>query len=59
MTGPIVDFQAEAETTHRRLADLPDRVVSGDPHHKTQMRFNSPDGSLIAGTWTSTPGKCI
>ena len=21
------------------------------------MRFESPDGALIAGTWTSTPGK--
>ena len=57
MTGPVVDFQAEAETTHRRLADLPDRVVEGDPHHDTQMRFTSPDGTLMAGTWTSTPGK--
>lgn len=41
----------------RRLRDLPDRVVDGDPHHVTQMRFESPDGALIAGTWTSTPGK--
>ncbi len=57
MTGPVVDFQAKAETTHRRLSDLPDRVVAGDPHHDTQMRFTSPDGKLIAGTWTSTPGK--
>lgn len=57
MTGPVVDFQAEAETSHRRLADLPDRVVSGDPHHETKMRYSSPDGSLLAGTWTSSSGK--
>lgn len=43
--------------TERRLSDLPDRVVEGDPHHSTQMCFESPDGALIAGTWTSTPGK--
>lgn len=43
--------------TKRRLSDLPDRVVEGDPHHSTQMCFESPDGALIAGTWTSTPGK--
>lgn len=57
MTGPVVDFQTQGETTQRRLADLPDRVVEGDPHHETQMRFKSADGSLMAGTWTSTPGK--
>ena len=38
--------------TKRRLSDLPDRVVEGDPHHSTQMCFESPDGALIAGTWT-------
>lgn len=43
--------------TKRRLSDLPDRVVEGDPHHSTQMCFESPDDALIAGTWTSTPGK--
>ena len=57
MTGPVIDFQADAEISRRRLADLPDRVVEGDPHHETKMRFHSPDGTLMAGTWTSTPGK--
>ena len=54
----VVDFSgppvSEAE---RRLADLPDRVVAGDPHHTTRLLFESPAGALIAGTWTSTPGK--
>ncbi len=57
MSLHVVDFQADAETQHRRLADLPDRVVEGDPHHETCLRHASPDGTLIAGTWTSTPGK--
>ena len=41
----------------RRLADLPDRVVEGDPRHVAEARFESADGRLVAGTWTSTPGR--
>lgn len=48
---------APLSESRRRLADLPDRVVDGDPNHVTQMQFESPDGKLVAGTWTSTPGK--
>jgi uncharacterized cupin superfamily protein len=58
MTRPIIDFAShEGETSERRLAELPDRVVEGDPHHVTVSHFNSDDGVLLAGTWTSTPGK--
>jgi len=54
----VVDFsQAPLHTNQRTLRDLPDRVVEGDPQHVTNMQFESPDGQLIAGTWTSTPGK--
>ena len=54
----VVDFAGKpASENQRRLADLPDRVVEGDPHHTTAMQFESPDGALMAGTWTSTPGK--
>ena len=54
----VVDFSGEPKgVSERRLGDLPERVVAGDPHHVTRMHFESPDGSLIAGTWTSTPGK--
>ncbi|WP_048307869.1 cupin domain-containing protein [Halomonas sp. PR-M31] len=54
----VVNFaDAPLKTSERRLADLPDRVVEGDPQHETKLRFESPDGALIAGTWTSTPGK--
>ncbi|MFD3188737.1 cupin domain-containing protein [Sedimentitalea sp. HM32M-2] len=57
MTRPVIDFQIPTTTTKRRLSDLPDRVVAGDPHHETQMQYTSPDGTLLAGTWISTPGK--
>jgi len=50
-------FDDPTTRTERRLADLPDRVVEGDPHHKVGMHFTSPDGNLSVGTWTSTPGK--
>ena len=54
----VVDFSQPAEeTSGRRLADLPDRVVEGDPRHTTDLHFRSVDGALIAGSWVSTPGK--
>ncbi len=54
----IIDFAgAPASQSERRLADLPDRVVEGDPHHQTALHFQSPDGTVVAGTWTSTPGR--
>lgn len=58
MSVYVIDFSSDPdEVSERRLADLPDRVVEGDPHHVTKMRHTSPDGSCLAGTWTSTPGK--
>ena len=57
MTDIIAFSDAPLSESKRRLSDLPDRVVAGDPNHVTQMRFESPDGAMIAGTWTSTPGK--
>lgn len=57
MASCVVDFTDDVDFRERRLAELPNRVVDGDPIHKTQIRFASPDGSFIAGTWTSTPGK--
>lgn len=58
MAHSVIDFQTGAGTIgKRRLADLPDRVIEGDPHHETKSLFTSPDGSLLSGTWTSTPGK--
>lgn len=54
----VISFKDEpASTGKRRLADLPDRVVGGDPHHETKIMFQSPDGGTIVGRWTSTPGK--
>jgi uncharacterized cupin superfamily protein len=58
VTKPVIDFADDAaEINKRRLADLPTRVVQGDPQHVTNLQYTSPDGSLIAGTWTSTTGK--
>ncbi len=54
----VIDFSGTpASQAERCLADLPDRVVDGDPQHQTALHFQSPDGTLVAGTWTSTPGK--
>lgn len=57
-TTAVINFaDAPLERSERKLRDLPDRVVDGDPDHVTEMRFQSPDGGLLAGTWVSTPGK--
>lgn len=54
----VVDFAAPpAERRERRLADLPGRVVAGDPLHLTEGRYESADGRLVSRTWTSTPGR--
>ena len=58
MIKPVIDFaDIPSDVSSRRLANLPDRVVEGDPHHETKLQYRSPDGSFLAGTWTSTPGK--
>ncbi len=57
-SNAVVDFSdAPLSTSERFLAELPNRVVSGNPHHTTELHFESPDRRLIAGTWTSTPGR--
>lgn len=54
----VIDFaQSPGKQEKRRLADLPDRVVEGDPHHHSTTYFSNDVGDVIAGTWTSTPGK--
>jgi uncharacterized cupin superfamily protein len=45
------------QSEQRRLADFPDRVVEGDPHHHSKTFSKNDEGDVIAGTWTSTPGK--
>lgn len=55
---PVIDFSGEPlAISERRMRDLPDRVVEGDPRHVTEIRHESADGLLVAGTWTSTPGR--
>lgn len=54
MTG-VINFATNAgQSSQRRLADLPDRVIEGNPQHQTTVHF---DKGVLAGTWTSTPGK--
>lgn len=58
MTNSVISFGThEGIPGKRRLADLPDRVVEGDPLHTTVSHFISSDGAMMSGTWTSTPGK--
>jgi uncharacterized cupin superfamily protein len=58
MTVKAIDFGKDAgQREARSLADLPDRVVDGDPRHESTTFFKNEAGDLIAGTWTSTPGK--
>jgi uncharacterized cupin superfamily protein len=54
----VINFSEQpAQWEQRRLAELPDRVVQGDPQHTSVNRHSNSSGDLIAGTWTSTPGK--
>lgn len=54
----IIRFPADMSSpSHRRLAEIPDCVVDGDPRHQSMTRFTNEDGRLQAGTWLSTPGK--
>ena len=54
----VIDFQQDSgEQESRRLRDLPDRVVEGDPQHESTVFFQGASGDVLAGTWTSTPGE--
>ncbi len=54
----VIDFQHDSgEQESRRLRDLPDRVVEGDPQHESTVFFRGAVGDVLAGTWTSTPGE--
>ena len=37
-------------------APAPDRLVDGSPLQRTWNSYESPDGTLFAGIWESTPG---
>ena len=57
-TVQVIDFQRDTGAPEaRRLRDLPDRVLQGDPHHSSMVLFKDAAGDVIAGSWTSTPGK--
>lgn len=57
MSTKVIDFKTPIATTGRRLAELPGRVVHGDPRHESAERFRCDPGDFAAGTWTSTPGR--
>ena len=57
MIQQVIDFQVAATTARRRLADLPGRVVAGDPRHDAVVRHRGAIGDFTAGTWTSSPGR--
>jgi uncharacterized cupin superfamily protein len=54
----VVNFQKnQGQYSELRLADSPERLVSGDPTHKTTVHFANETSGFAAGTWTATPGK--
>ena len=54
----VVNFQKnQGQYSELRLADSPERLVSGDPTHKTTVHFANETSGFVAGTWTATPGK--
>ena len=55
-TTKVISFADTPLATRERQLD-PGRVFDGEPHHITKSFFEPDDGNLIAGTWTSTPGK--
>ena len=58
MSKRVIEFSDESlPVTERRLADLPDVVVDGDPQHTSKLCFENGNGDFKAGVWTSTPGK--
>lgn len=58
MSVQVIDFSRDAGLLEqRRLADLPRRVLAGDPHHSAATLFDNASGDFTAGIWTSTPGK--
>jgi uncharacterized protein len=58
MSVQVIDFARDAGLLEqRRLADLPGRVLAGDPHHSAATLFDNASGDFTAGTWSSTPGK--
>ena len=52
----IVDFaSADAETS---ISKPPaDRLLAGNPEHKTHNYFSDSGGRFFAGIWESTPGR--
>lgn len=52
----FIPFDAEHLGIPEETAPEPNRLVSGDPRHRTWNVETLPDGALFAGMWESTPG---
>ena len=52
----VIDFAGAPISESQRTLDA-DRVLDGAPRHTLHPFFENPNGTLIAGTWKSTPGK--
>ncbi len=54
----IVNFQKnQGQCSELRLSDSPERLISGDPTHKTTVHFANEANDFVTGTWMATPGK--
>ena len=52
----IISFSDTPKNESERVLDG-DRVLAGAPHHKIKSFFANDSGDVVAGIWTSTPGK--
>jgi uncharacterized cupin superfamily protein len=54
----VMEFsKAAVNPSNVSLADFPDIVDKGNPHHHSKTFFKNDEADVIAGTWTSTPDK--
>lgn len=49
-------FPADPSDSAETGAPKPERLVSGEPRHRTWTLYESPDGKTFCGVWESTPG---
>lgn len=52
----LLRFNPDDLGSPEETAPLPERLVSGNPQHRTWNLETLPDNALFAGVWESTPG---
>ena len=52
----LLSFDPATLGAPEETAPPADRLLSGDPRHRTWNAETLPDGALFAGIWESTPG---